>query len=57
VKDGITGTDVGEEGVTQTLACMSTFHQASNIHHIQKRWNLTGVKYKREIKIMSLTDD
>lgn len=37
VEDAVTGADVGQEGVSQALARVGTFHQASYVHHI-KEW-------------------
>lgn len=36
VEDAVTGADVGQEGVSQALATVGTFHQASYVHHIQE---------------------
>ena len=40
VKDAVAGADVGEEGVSQTLAGVSALHQAGDIHDIKKRRDL-----------------
>lgn len=47
VEDAIAGADVGQEGVSQALAGMSTFHQASNVDNIEERWDFAAT---REVK-------
>ena len=42
VKEGITGLDVGQEGVPKTLTLSSTLHQASNVCHVQESRNFTA---------------
>lgn len=41
VEDAIAGTNVRQEGVAQSLSSVSSFHQPSYVHHIQKRWDFT----------------
>lgn len=40
MEDAITGADMGQEGISQALARMSTFHQTSNVNDIQECWTL-----------------
>lgn len=42
VEDAVTGADMGEEGISQALASMSTFHQASNVYNIKKCWDFAA---------------
>ena len=35
MKDGVHATDVGQEGIPQTLTFMSSFNQTSNIHYTE----------------------
>lgn len=42
MEDAITGTDVGQEGVSQALARVGTFHQASYVHHIKECWDFAA---------------
>lgn len=44
VEDAITGVDVGQEGISQALATMSTFHQTSNVNNIKKSWDFAATK-------------
>ena len=44
MEDGITGFDVGEEGVSQTLALVGPLHQTSYVHHIQERRHLAEIE-------------
>ena len=37
VEDAVAGADMGQEGISQALASMSTFHQTSNIYNIKER--------------------
>lgn len=39
MEHGVTGIDVGEKGVAQSLALMSPLDQSSNVHHIQVGWH------------------
>lgn len=47
VEDAVTGTDMGQEGISQALALMSTFHQASNVHNIQEGWDFAATQEVR----------
>lgn len=42
VEDAVTGVDVGQEGVSEALARVGTFHQASYVHHIEKCWDFAA---------------
>lgn len=42
MKDAITGSDMGQEGVPQPLARMGTLHQARNVHHIKECWDFAA---------------
>lgn len=42
VEDAVTGADVGQEGVSQALATVGTFHQASDVHHIKECWDFAA---------------
>lgn len=42
MEDGITGTDVRQEGITETLALSSTFHQAGNINNVEEGWHFAA---------------
>lgn len=42
VKEGITGLDVGQEGIPKALAFSSTFHQTSNVRHIEESRNFAA---------------
>lgn len=44
VEDAVTGADMGQEGVSQALASMSTFHQASNVNHIKEGWDFAVIQ-------------
>lgn len=44
MEDAITGVDVGQEGISQALASMSTFHQTSNVNNIKKSWDFAATK-------------
>ena len=44
MEDAIACTDVGQEGVSQTLTLMSTFHQASNVHNIKECWDFAATQ-------------
>lgn len=44
VEDAVTGADVGQEGVSQALAGMSTFHQAGNVNHIKEGWDFAVIQ-------------
>lgn len=37
MEDAVAGADVGQEGVSQTLARVGAFHQAGYVHHIKER--------------------
>ena len=36
VEDAIAGTDVGQEGIAQALASVSSLHQSCYVHHVQE---------------------
>lgn len=42
MKDAITGSDMGQEGIPQPLARMGTLHQARNVHHIKECWDFAA---------------
>lgn len=44
VEDAVTGADMGQEGIPQALAIMSTFHQASNVNNIKERWDFAATQ-------------
>lgn len=44
VEDAITGIDVGQEGISQALASMSTFHQTGNVNNTKKSWDFAVTK-------------
>lgn len=44
MEDAITGIDVGQEGISQALASMSTFHQTGNVNNIKKSWDFAVTK-------------
>lgn len=44
MEDAVTGADVGQEGVSQALAGMSTFHQAGNVNHIKEGWDFAVIQ-------------
>lgn len=50
MKDSIAGTDVGQEGVPQTLARVRSFHQASNIYNIKEGWDFAETQKKKKKK-------
>lgn len=47
VEDAVAGADMREEGISQALTSMSTFHQASNVNDIKERWDFAGSKSKK----------
>lgn len=48
VEDAITGADMGQEGVSQPLARMGIFHQASNVNNIKECWDFAA---NQEVKV------
>ena len=42
VEEGITGLDVWQEGVSQPLALVGTFHQTRDVHHIEEGGHLAA---------------
>lgn len=50
MEDAITGVDVGQEGISQALASMSTFHQTSNVNNIKKSWDFAATKREKKKK-------
>lgn len=47
VEDAVTGADVGQEGITQALASVSTFHQASDVNDIKECWDFAATQEVR----------
>lgn len=41
MEQSITGTDVGEEGIAQSLSFVCSLNQSGNVHHIQESGNTT----------------
>ena len=57
MEDAITGTDVGEEGVSKSLSFVSSLHQTSNVRNVEKSWNLAKKdKTARQGGIISQTE-
>lgn len=44
VEDAVTSADMGQEGISQALARMSTFHQASNVNDIKECWDSAAIQ-------------
>ena len=44
MEDGVTGPDVTEEGVAETLTLGGSLHQAGDVGHVQKGRNLAANK-------------
>jgi hypothetical protein len=42
VEDAIAGTDMGQEGVAQTLASVSSLHQSCYVYHVQEGRHLAA---------------
>lgn len=51
MEQAVTGADVGQEGISQTLASMSTFDQTSDVNHIKECWDFAA-KIRQFIKII-----
>ena len=54
VEHSITGLDMRQESISQSLSLRSTFHQTSNIRDVQKRRYFTakkGYKYRYNTKL------
>ena len=49
MEHGITGIDVGEEGIAQSFALMSPLDQSSNVHYIQVRWHFAETIQTRAV--------
>lgn len=50
VEDAITGVDVRQEGISQALASMCTFHQARNVNNVKESRDFAAVKEEEEKK-------
>lgn len=50
MKDGVTGTDVGEKSIAKSLSWMSSLHQTRNVHNIQESRNLAREPDKEEMR-------
>lgn len=48
MEDAITGADIGQEGISEALASVSAFHQASNVNYIKERWNFAATQEVKE---------
>lgn len=57
MEDAVTDTEMRQEGVSQPLARMGTFHQAGNINNIKECWDFAAnqeVKAKTHSRFSTL---
>lgn len=54
VEDAVTGADMGQEGISQALAIMSTFYQARNVNNIKERWDFAATQDVKGKKVSHL---
>lgn len=47
VEDAVAGADVGQEGVSQALALVGAFHQASDVNDIEECWHFAATQAVR----------
>lgn len=57
VEDAVTGADVGQEGISQTLARVGAFYQTSNVNDIKERWDFAATQDVKETVITYLLQD
>lgn len=53
VEDTIAGIDVGKESISKSLSRVSSLHQSSNVHNIEKSWDLTVRQAEESVRPMS----
>lgn len=51
MEDAVAGADMGQEGISQALAGMSTFHQASDVNNIEECWDFAATQEAKGKKV------
>lgn len=54
MEDAVAGADMGQEGISQALASVSTFHQASNVNYIKEGWDFATTQEVKGRKVSHL---
>lgn len=54
MKNGITGANMRQKRISQTLSLGGAFHQPRNVNNIEKRWDFTGKKLMQVSQYLSL---